>query len=89
MASKIAKRPHNNELAEHFHQNHDIDKDLDVVILEDNLYKSAERLFKENQWICRLQSLQPQGLNIDQGSYTKEMKSLGRNITKSQKRNPM
>lgn len=70
----IKKRPDNNELAAHFHNNHDVDKDLGVVILERLKVDNAEaRKYYEDRWVCKLQSLQPQGINVDTGWYAKEM----------------
>ena len=38
------------------------------------------REFYEDLWICRLQTLQPKGLNSEIGSYAKEMYSCYTNI---------
>lgn len=69
----IFKRPENNELASHFHKNHDIMNDLDFLILEKDIKSSKELAFKEDEWICRLQTLYPAGLNVEHGLYTSEM----------------
>ena len=69
----IKNRPDNTELSAHFHDDHNLEKDLDVVILKSNLPTATERLFYEDYWICRLQTLQPSGINIDGGNYVKEM----------------
>ena len=70
----IKKRPENNELSEHFHTDHDVDKDLGVVILEKLQVETSEaRKFYEDRWICKLQSFQPDGINVDVGAYAKGM----------------
>ena len=64
----IKKRPGNSELAEHFHNDHNIESDLGAVILQqlkdDNPHARA---CYEDRWICKLQSLQPNGMNLDVG----------------------
>ena len=44
----ILKRPSNNELALHFHNDHDISSDLDFVILEKDIKNNLELYFKED-----------------------------------------
>ena len=70
----IKNRPNNSELAGHFHKDHDLDTDLRVTILQqlenDN---SLERTYHEDRWICRLQTLAPNGINQDTNGYAKEM----------------
>ena len=77
------KRPDNNDLAEHFYQDdHDFDKDLEVLILQSGLSKSrAQREYFEDRWICRLQTLQKTGINRKMNKYGKEMYSAFSNIT--------
>ena len=53
----IRKRPENNEVAEHFHQNHNINQDLRVMIIQSNLPTKSKRIFFEDRWMCRLQCL--------------------------------
>ena len=66
----IKSRPSNSELAEHFHQNH-TEKDMEVYILQTDLWNFSEREFYEDKWICRLQT---QGaLNTDLHQYAKDM----------------
>ena len=72
----IKNRPDNTELAAHFHENHSIDDDLDVIILQSNLLNQNERIHHEDRWICRLQTLQPNGINADGGNYVKEMYTI-------------
>ena len=45
----IRKRPENSELAEHFHLNHDPEKDMEVFILQTGLKTEAEREFFEDR----------------------------------------
>ena len=71
----INNRPENNELSKHLSTNHDINNSLKVQILQDNLPNKAMRKFYEDLWICRLQTLQPTGLNTEIGAYAKEMYS--------------
>lgn len=47
--------------------------DLDFLILEKDIKSSKELAFKEDEWICRLQTLHPAGLNVEHGLYTSEM----------------
>ena len=53
----IKSRPDNNELAEHFHCDHDLG-DMEVMILQSGHSKSrSQREHYEDKWICRLQTL--------------------------------
>ena len=67
------KRPGNCELAQHFHQNHDLENDMEIHILQTGLKTEAEREFHEDRWICRLQTLQPHGLNKDLNQFANDM----------------
>ena len=58
----IKKRPDNSELAEHFHTGHALE-DMEITILESGITLDEERELLEEKWICRLQTLQPLGLN--------------------------
>ncbi len=69
----IRKRPENNELAEHFHRNHDPERDMEIFILQTGLTTEAEREFHEDRWICRLQTLQPLGINKETHAYASDM----------------
>ena len=50
-------------------------KDLDFLVLEKDIKSSLELAFKEDEWICRLQTLNPTGLNTEHGQYAAEMYS--------------
>ena len=67
----------------HFHENHEVEKDLQIVILENGISKTPAREFAENKWICRLQTLQPAGLNAEMGHYGKEMYSCYTKVLQS------
>lgn len=69
----IKKRPDNSELAEHFHKDHTED-DMEVLILQSGLTKSrSQREWYEDRWICRLQTMQPTGINTEIHQYAKDM----------------
>ena len=76
------KRPGNCALAQHFYNGHDPDKDMAIYILQTGLTSSeSEREFHEDRWICRLQTMEPTGINKERhqfghdmyGSFTKSM----------------
>ena len=67
------KRPDNTELSFHFHPNHDPEKDMEIFILQTGLKTVEEREFYEDRWICRLQTLQPTGVNKDIHPYAQAM----------------
>ena len=69
----IRKRPQQNELAEHCHGTHDPEKDLEIYILEHGIPELGRRELLEDKYICKLQTMQPHGLNINIHSYAKEM----------------
>ena len=70
----VKKRPDNSELASHFHENHDFDRDLEISVLQIiNTDALPMRVHYEDRWICALQTLQPTGLNTEINSYAKEM----------------
>ena len=79
----ILKRPSNNELASHFHNDHKLNEDLDVLILEKDIKSPLELSFREDVWICRLQTFQPNGLNVDRGHYAAEMYNLWTKLHKN------
>ena len=69
----IKKRPEQNELSTHCANNHDPEKDLEVSILDSDLKDVQQRKFMEDRFICRLQTLQPTGMNSEIGPYGIEM----------------
>ena len=69
----IKHRPRNNELADHCNKNHDIDKDLEIFIIDYGVNSVQYRKFLEDRWICKLQTMKPTGLNFESGAYVKEM----------------
>ena len=50
----IKNRPDNSELAKHFHENHNLNDDLNVTILESNIKTATARRYHEDKWICKL-----------------------------------
>ena len=69
----IKQRPDNSELAAHFHQDHDISSDMRIQILQSGIRSLPEREFYEDKWICRLQTLQPTGMNMETHHYAREV----------------
>ena len=69
----ITKRPEQNELSSHCHKNHDLEKDLEVYIIDYGIPKLEQREHLEDKYICKLQTLHPQGLITRIGPYAKEM----------------
>ena len=67
----IKKHPHNSELAQHFHADHDLQHSMKVLILVSDLKTPAERELKEDRWICKLQisNTPATGINTEMGSY--------------------
>ena len=76
--SDIKHRPTNNDLAKHCHQNHDLEKDLEVSIIEHGIKDLGQRRRVEDKYICKLQTFGKTGINTELGAYAKEMyKSWG------------
>ena len=75
------KRPDNTELSFHFHPNHDPEKDMEIFILQTGLKTVEEREFYEDRWICRLQTLQPTGVNKDIHPYAQAMYKCFKDLT--------
>ncbi len=69
------KRPGNCALAQHFSNNkdHNPEKDMNIFILQTGLSTEAEREFHEDRWICRLQTMEPTGINKERHQYGHDM----------------
>ena len=50
----VESKPGNSELAKHFHENHYINDDLNVTILQNNIKTAAARRYHEDKWIYKL-----------------------------------
>lgn len=69
-----SKRPENTELSKHIAKHHhDFERDIDITVLKSNLKTVPERELFEDKFICSLGTKSPNGLNVDLGSYGKEM----------------
>lgn len=65
----ILKRSNNNELLEYFSEEHDFFLKKKTC----NSGKTLEELyFKKDFWICRIQSLEPDDLNVDHSQYASQ-----------------
>ena len=80
----INKRPKNNELTEHCHGTHDTENDLEIFILDHGIPELGKGKFLEDKYICKLQTIAPNGMNVDMGSYAKEIYSSWTTALKSQ-----
>ena len=69
------KRPGNCALAQHFHgaKDNDPEKDTSILILQTGLSTEAEREYHEDRWICRLQTMEPTGINKERHQYGHDM----------------
>ena len=68
--SYIKNRPDNYELAEYFHKSHD-KGDLEICILQSGIKSPEEREVQEEKWMCKLQTLDPTGINKKVKHYVK------------------
>ena len=73
----VKNRPTQNELATHCHKDHDLEKDIEVFILDHGIHPLEERK--------RLQTLQSNdgSMNRETGPYAKEMYQLWTTALKS------
>ena len=74
--------PDNSELAKHHHMNdnnHDVNDNLNLTILQNNIKITAARSYHEDKRICRLNTISPYDLNTEIGDYAKGLKNLFRN----------
>ena len=71
----IKKRPQQNELATHCHKHkhRDTEKDLEVLIIDHGIHLLGLRRLPEDRYICKLQTLYPNGMNVVIGPYAREM----------------
>ena len=68
------KRPNNNELAKHLRETeHDFEQDIEVTILKRNIMTVQQRELMEDKLICKLGTLQPNGLNVSLHQYGEDM----------------
>ena len=81
----VKNRPTQNELATHCHKDHDLEKDIEVFILDHGIHSLEERKHLEDKYICKLQTLQSndRGMNRETGPYAKEMYQLWTTALKS------
>ena len=81
----VKKRPTQNELATHCQKDHDLEKDIEVFILDHGIHPLEERKRLEDKYICKLQTLQSNdgGMNRETGPYAKEMYQLWTTALKS------
>ena len=79
----ILKRPEQNELSSHCHKDHDLERDLEVYILDYGISDLNQRERLEDKYICKLQTLHPHGRNTKIGAYAKEMYTCWSSATKN------
>ena len=72
----VNNRPTQNEFATHCHRGHDLEKDIEISILDYGIGSLEERERVEDRFICRLQTREPTGMNTRIGPYAKEMYHL-------------
>ena len=70
----IKTRPQQNELATHCHKHkhHDTEKHLEVFIIDSGLPMLGLRKLLEDKYICKLQTLYPNSMNVEIGHYARE-----------------
>ena len=72
----LHKRPENNELTKHLAATiHDFETDIDVTIIANDIGSCRQRELKEDKLICKLGTLQPNGLNLSLHQYGEDMYS--------------
>ena len=76
--SDITNYPDRCELPGHFHKYEcDFDKDLRVSILQQNVVGSRTfRELQEDKWICKLQTISPNGMNMKLHDYGKTFQNI-------------
>ena len=77
----IKKRPDNCDLAKHCRSsNHDLEKDLEITIIEHGIKNQDRRRRIEDKYICKLQTFTGSGINKSMKSYGKEMYTTWKSI---------
>ena len=67
-------RPNNNELTKHLNSSkHNFERDLEISILKKDVPTLGLREYYEDKFICKLGTLQPNGLNVELNQYGKDM----------------
>ena len=67
-------RPNNNELTKHLNSSkHNFERDLEISILKKDVSTLGLREYYEDKFICKLGTLQPNGLNVDLNQFGKDM----------------
>ena len=79
----IKSRSDNSELAKHFRQNHKINDNRDVTILQNNIKTAAARRHREEKWVFRLKTLALYSLNNETGDILKRCKISTNSVTNS------
>ena len=75
------KRPNNNELAKHLRESpHDFEKDVEVSIIKQNVTTAQHRELIEDRFICKLGTLQPNGMNLSLHQYGEDMYGSYQNV---------
>ena len=71
----IKNRPQQNELVTHCHKHkhHDTETDLEVFIIDHGIHLLGLRRLLEDKYICKLQTLYPNGMDVEIGPYAREM----------------
>ena len=73
----LKNRPDHSELAKHIYESHNLNDGFNVTILQNNIKPAAAaRRYHENNWICKLKTLAPHGLNTEIVDYAKEMYNI-------------
>ena len=76
----IKNRPSNCDLAKHCHRDHDLEKDIEVSIIDHGIQDLDERRRAEDKYICRLQTFGT-GINTELGPYAREMYECWKSTT--------
>ena len=66
----IKNRPENSRLATHFHENYNINDNIDIKVLQNNIKIAVVPRYHEDKWIYRLNPLAQRGLDTEIGECT-------------------